>query len=247
MNFNIWIILNTNGSTYYRIFRSKNIFSKLWNPLKNSFFVQYHSINFCLYWFPLSLTLEMSLTWTQFHSNGQNVLAIGDSRSGYHVHQISGVKWQSGTWKKEIPLLINFVSLIIVHYLRVPVVQEGRKNTIFFMYMIETCAFFWNFRENVNVLKNSLLKMSNSIFFDWKESTSFYHTHENYSVSSTFLYNGNSKCCVVRILYAISFQCSKCFGYRGQQIILKLNLLWLKTDINIKTYTVIFGMQISHL
>jgi hypothetical protein len=31
------------------------------------------------------------------------------------------------------------------------------------MYMIETCAFFWNFRENVNVLKNSLLKMSNSI------------------------------------------------------------------------------------
>ena len=24
-----------------------------------------------------------------------------------------------------------------------PVVQEGRRNTIFFMYMIETCAFFW--------------------------------------------------------------------------------------------------------
>jgi hypothetical protein len=45
----------------------------------------------------------------QFHSNGQNVLAIGDSRSGYHVHQISGVKWQSGTSKKlkEIPVLIN--------------------------------------------------------------------------------------------------------------------------------------------
>ena len=44
-------------------------------------------------------------------------MAIGDSRSGYHVHQISGVKWQSGTWKKleEILLLINFVSLIIVH------------------------------------------------------------------------------------------------------------------------------------
>ena len=32
--------------------------------------------------------------------------------------------------------------------------------------------------------------------------------------SSTFLYNGNSKCYVVRILYAISFQWSKCFGYR---------------------------------
>ena len=25
-----------------------------------------------------------------------------------------------------------------------------------------------------------------------KESTSFYHIHEKYSVSSTFLYNGNS-------------------------------------------------------
>jgi superfamily I DNA/RNA helicase len=108
------------------------------------------------------------------------------SRLGYHEHQISGVKWQSGTWKnlKEILLLINFVSLIIVHYsyrsslaapdtcrkiicfitLGVPVVQEGRRNTIFFMYMIETSAFFWNFRENVNVLKNSLLKMSNSTY-----------------------------------------------------------------------------------
>jgi hypothetical protein len=50
--------------------------------------------------------------------NVLNNSAIGDSRSGHHVHQISGVKWQSGTWKKlkEIPLLINFVSLIIVHY-----------------------------------------------------------------------------------------------------------------------------------
>jgi hypothetical protein len=57
--------------------------------------------------------------YLQFHSNGQHVLAIGDSISGYHVHQIGGVKWQSGTLKKnlkEIPLLINFVSLIIVHY-----------------------------------------------------------------------------------------------------------------------------------
>ena len=44
------------------------------------------------------------------------------------------------------------------------------------------------------------------------------HIHEKYSVSSTFLYNGNSKCYVVRILYVISFQWSKCFGYRGQQI-----------------------------
>ena len=34
---------------------------------------------------------------TQPHSNGQNALAIRDSRSGYHEHQISGVKWQSGT------------------------------------------------------------------------------------------------------------------------------------------------------
>ena len=57
-----------------------------------------------------------------------------------------------------------------------------------------------------------------------KESTSFYHIHEKYSVYSTFLYNWNSKCCVVRILYAISFQWSKCFGYREQQIILKLTI-----------------------
>jgi hypothetical protein len=59
-----------------------------------------------------------------------NILAIGDSRSGYHVHQISGVQWQSGTWKKlkEIPLLINFV------------LQEGRRNTIFFMYPTVTSA-----------------------------------------------------------------------------------------------------------
>ena len=47
---------------------------------------------------------------------------------------------------------------------------------------------------------------------------------KKYSVSSTFLYNGNLKCYVVRILYAISFQWSKCFGYRGQQIILKLTI-----------------------
>ena len=57
-----------------------------------------------------------------------------------------------------------------------------------------------------------------------KESTSFYHIHEQYSVSSTFLYNGNSKCYVVRILYTISFQWSKCFGYRVHQIILKLTI-----------------------
>jgi hypothetical protein len=130
------------------------------------------------------------------------------------------------------------------------------------MYMIATCAFFWNFRENVNVMKDSLLKMSNSIFIDWKFT--------KYSVSSTFLYNGNSKCYVVRILYAISFQWSTCFGYRGQQIIWKLTitdkilektlmfwriLCWkcpilsslIEHLLNIKTYTVIFGMQISHL
>jgi hypothetical protein len=37
-----------------------------------------------------------------------------------------------------------------------------------------------------------------------KESTSFYHIHEKYSVSSTFLYNGNSKCYVVRIQWLVS-------------------------------------------
>jgi hypothetical protein len=77
----------------------------------------------------------------------------------------------------------------------------------------------WHFQlrilQNINVFS----KIS-------KESTSFYHIHEKYmySVSSTFLYNGNSKCYVVRILYAIAFQWSKCFGYRGQQIILKLTI-----------------------
>ena len=53
-----------------------------------------------------------------------------------------------------------------------------------------------------------------------KESTSFYHIHEHYSVSSTFLYNGNSKCYVVRILYAISFQWLTCFGYLLLQLYL---------------------------
>ena len=43
----------------------------------------------------------------------------------------------------------------------------------------------------------------------FQKNTSFYHIHEKYSVSSTFLYNGNSKCYVVRILYAIAFQWSK--------------------------------------
>ena len=56
--------------------------------------------------------------YTQFHSNGQNVLAIEDSRSGYHVHQINGVNGNREHEKKikEIPLLIDFVSLIILHY-----------------------------------------------------------------------------------------------------------------------------------
>ena len=35
---------------------------------------------------------------------------------------------------------------------------------------------------------------------------------------------GTRKCYVVRISYAISFQWSQCFGYRGQQIILKLTI-----------------------
>jgi hypothetical protein len=46
--------------------------------------------------------------------------------------------------------------------------QSGTTVTWILISMIETCAFFWNFRENVNVLKNSVLKMSNSIFIDWK-------------------------------------------------------------------------------
>jgi hypothetical protein len=73
----------------------------------------------------------------------------------------------------------------------------------------------WHFQQRIIQNINIFSKIS-------KESTSFYHRHEHYSVSSTFLYNGNSKCYVVRILYAISFQWSTCFGYRGQQIILKL-------------------------
>ena len=40
---------------------------------------------------------------------------------------------------------------------------------------------------------------------------------KNIVFSSTFLYSGNSKCFVARILYAISFQWSKCFGYRDSR------------------------------
>jgi hypothetical protein len=75
----------------------------------------------------------------------------------------------------------------------------------------------WHFQQRILQNINVFSKIS-------KESTSCYHIHEKYSVSSTFLYNGNSKCYVVRILYAIAFQWSKCFGYRGQQIILKLTI-----------------------
>ena len=75
----------------------------------------------------------------------------------------------------------------------------------------------WHFQQRILQNINVFFKIS-------KESTSFYHIHEKYSVSSTFLNNGNAKCYVVRILYAISFQWSKCFGYRGQQIILKLTI-----------------------
>ena len=56
-----------------------------------------------------------------------------------------------------------------------------------------------------------------SLKFQKKPQVSIIYMKE-YSVSSTFLYNGNSKCYVVRILYAISFQWSKYVGYRGQQI-----------------------------
>ena len=36
------------------------------------------------------------------------------------------------------------------------------------IFLLRNNHLFWNFKENVNVLKNSLLKMSNSIFIDWK-------------------------------------------------------------------------------
>ena len=76
----------------------------------------------------------------------------------------------------------------------------------------------WHFQQRILQNINVFSKIS-------KESTSCYFLHEKYSVSSTFLYNGNSKCYVVRILYAISFQWSKCFGYRRQHIILKLTII----------------------
>ena len=56
----------------------------------------------------------------------------------------------------------------------------------------------WHFQQRILQNIHVFSKIS-------KESTSFYHIHEKYIVSSTFLYNGNSKCYVVRILYAISF------------------------------------------
>jgi hypothetical protein len=59
------------------------------------------------------------------------------------------------------------------------------------------------------VLQQRILQNINVFSKISKENTSFYHIHEKYNVSSTFLYNGNSKC-DVRILYAISFQWSKC-------------------------------------
>jgi hypothetical protein len=46
--------------------------------------------------------LRNNLKITSFH-----VLATGDSRLGYHVHQISGVKWQSGTWKISRDFLVS--------------------------------------------------------------------------------------------------------------------------------------------
>jgi hypothetical protein len=65
----------------------------------------------------------------------------------------------------------------------------------------------------VSMRKQRILQNVNVFSKISKESTSFYHIHEKYSVSSIFLYNGNSKCYVVKILYAIStmefFSCSR--------------------------------------
>ena len=79
------------------------------------------------------------------------------------------------------------------------------------------CHFQQRILQNINVFS----KIS-------QESTSFHHIHEKYSVSATFLYK-NSKCYVVRILYAISFQWSTCFGYRGQQIGLSVHFLYIRS------------------
>jgi hypothetical protein len=75
----------------------------------------------------------------------------------------------------------------------------------------------------------------------WQKPENNWTIHEKYSVSSTFLYNGNSKYYVVRILYAILFQWSKCFGYRGQQIYFETDYHWQQM---LAIYAVIFGMQI---
>ena len=91
------------------------------------------------------------------------------------------------------------------------------------MYPHPTTGYLDNicYRELISYLRHTEWQVGISLTFFFhfiyfsKESTSFYHIHEKYSVSPTFRYNGNSKCYVVRILYAISFQWSTCFGYRG--------------------------------
>ena len=45
--------------------------------------------------------------------------------------------------------------------------QEGGRGTVLFMYVMEACVFFWNFGEDVDVLKSSLLRVSGSVFIDW--------------------------------------------------------------------------------
>ena len=78
----------------------------------------------------------------------------------------------------------------------------------------------WYFQQRILQNINVFSKIS-------KESTSFYHIHEQYSVSSTFLYNGNSKCYVVRIVYAISFQWSKFLSV----ILCDVDMIWVPDSI----------------
>ena len=54
--------------------------------------------------------------YTQFHSSGQNVLAIGTADQAITYIRSVELNGNQGKNLKEIPLLINFVSLIIVHY-----------------------------------------------------------------------------------------------------------------------------------
>jgi hypothetical protein len=58
-------------------------------------------------------------------------------------------------------------------------------------FLICCATRIWHFQQRILQNINVFSKIS-------KESTSFYYIHEKYSVSSTFLYNGNSKCYVVK-------------------------------------------------